>query len=243
VSIPYELVDVAFMLVALGLLAALRPFRRPAAILLVILLVGFLGAEAIGVPLGPDDQPLVLDGSWGGSDSSLLSVQQDATRFGQFTYAFRPGGQIRTGLTFENTGRVPLTVTGIEQPVHTGFTRSFELLLPPGPLGPDLPADSAEVGPAWTSVPFHPFEMPANSNVAIGLAVNLGDCPGMQPVPPLAPGSTLEPSIDSTYTTGFTAASEITIDYNVLGISRAARLTLNSPLDVAAYNLTDCSTP
>ena len=242
-SIPYELVDTAFILVALGLLVALRRFRRVAAVLLVVLAVAFLGSRAIGAPLGPDDQPLSLDGAWGGSDPSLLAVSDDPTGFGQFIYAFRPGGQIRTGLTFGNSGPAPLTVTGIEQPVHVGFDRSFELVLPPGPLGPDLPQDAYEVGPAWSSVPFHPFEIPANGDVALGLAVNFYDCPDVKPVPTLTPGSPLEPSIDPAYTSGFTAASQITIDYTVLGISRSVQLALNSPLAVVASNLMDCTAP
>jgi hypothetical protein len=243
VSIPYELVDATFILVALGLLAALRRFRRSAAVLLVVLLVGFLGLRAIGAPLWPDDQPLILDGSWGGSDPSLLAFQDDGTGFGQLVYAFQPGGQIRTGLTFGNSGPVPLTVTGIEPPVSHGFDRSFELLLPPGPLRPDLPPDAAEVGPAWTSVPFHPFEIPVNSDAALGLVVTLYDCPGLKPVPTLAPGSTLEPSIDPALTSGYTAVDQITIDYTVLGISRSAHLALKTPLALVAYDLQDCTAP
>jgi len=242
-TVPYELVDAAVILAALGLLVALRRFRRTAALLLLVLVVGFLGAWAIGAPLGPGDGRLILEGAWGGSDPSLLAVQDQDTGFGQFTYAFRPGGKVQTGLVLGNIGPVPLTVTGIEQPVHVGLDRSFELVLPPGPLAPDLPPDSPGVGPAWTSVPFHSFEIPASGDVALGLVVNFYDCPDTQPVPTLPPGSSLEPSLVDTYSSGYTAASQITIDYTVLGISRSAPLTLNSPLAVVANDLQDCTAP
>lgn len=266
-NVPYELVDLAFILGAIGLVAAwrwaarlsarlparwfaaadgapqTRQVRRSAVGLLVILAVAFFGLRALGAPLGPSDQPLAFDGAWGGSDPSLLAIQVAGDGSSEFMFAFQPGGQIRTGLTLENNGNGALTLTGIEQPVHPGADRSLELILPPGPLGPDLPPDSPGVGPAWTSVPFHPFEIPAHAVVALGLAVNFDACPGAMPVPTLAPGSSLEPQIDPSYTSGFTAASQITVEYTVLGISRSALLTLPSGLAVVTNNSSDCSTP
>jgi hypothetical protein len=211
--------------------------------LLVILAVAFFGLRALGAPLGPSDQPLTFDGAWGGDDPSLLSIQAANDGSSQFIFAFQPGGQIRTGLTLANNGDAALTVTGVEQPAHVGFDRSFELLLPPDPLGPDLPPVYPGVGPVWTSEPFHPFQIPAHSDVGLGLAVNFDACPGMLPVPTLAPGATLEPSVDPSYTSGFTAASQITIDYTVVGIMRSAHLTLQSGLGVVTTDLSACKAP
>lgn len=263
-NVPYELVDDAFILGAIGLVAAWRwaarlsarlparwfaaadgapqprQVRRSAVGLLVILAVAFFGLRALGAPLGPSDQPLAFDGAWGGSDPSLLAIQVAGDGSSEFMFAFQPGGQIRTGLTLGNDGNAVLTVTGIEQPDHLGFDRSFELLLPPEPLGPDLPPVYPGVGPTWTSEPFHPFQIPAHGDVGLGLAVNFDACPGMKPVPTLAPGSSLEPQVDPRYTSGFTAASEITIDYTVLGISRSAHLTLQSVLGVIMNSSTEC---
>lgn len=263
-SVPYQLVNLLFILAAIGLLIAWRsaaglaarlPARwftapngalhtrrvqRSAAALVIILALAFVGLRALGAPLGPSDQPLNLDGAWGGADPSLLAIQVNDDGSNQFMYAFQPGGQIRTGLTLGNDGNATLTVTGIEQPDHLGFDRSFELLLPPEPLGPDLPPVYPGAGPAWTSEPFRPFQIPAHGDVGLGLAVNFEACPGMKPVPTLAPGSSLEPQVDPKYTSGFTAASEITIDYMVLGISRSAHLTLQSVLGVIMNSSTEC---
>jgi hypothetical protein len=263
-SVPYQLVNLVFILAAVGLAIAGRSeaslarglparwfraadgrpqtqrVRRGAVGLLIIVALAFIGLRAAGAPLGPSDQPLNVDGAWGGNDPSLLAIQDDGIDPGEFIFAFQPGGQIRTGLTLANNGPAPLTVTGIEQPVHLGADRSFELLLPPGPLGPDLPPVNPGDGPVWTSEPFHPFEIPAHADVALGLAVNFDACPGAMPVPTLAPGSSLEPQIDPSFTSGFTAASEITLDYTVLGISRSAKLTLHSGLAVVTNGLIDC---
>ena len=266
-NVPYELVDVAFILGAIALLAAwrwaarlsarlparwfaaadgaprTRLARRATVGLMIILAVVFFGWRAAGAPLGPYDQPLNVAGAWGGDDPSLLSIQAANDGSSQFIFAFQPGGQIRTGLTLANNGDAALTVTGVEQPAHVGFDRSFELLLPPDPLGPDLPPVYPGVGPVWTSEPFHPFQIPAHSDVGLGLAVNFDACPGMLPVPTLAPGATLEPSVDPSYTSGFTAASQITIDYTVVGIMRSAHLTLQSGLGVVTTDLSACKAP
>jgi hypothetical protein len=258
-SVPYEIVDLAFVLGAIGLLAAwgyaarvagrlparlfgdadagqrTRRVRRGSVVLLVVLGLGLIGLSAAGAPIGPFDQPLSVGGSWGGSDPLLLAIEDVRPGPSQFLYAYRPDAQIRTGLTLANNGNAALTVTGLEPPEHPVYVRSYELLLPPGQLTLDLVPVYPGEEPVWTSEPFYPFEIPAHGEVALGFAVDLNACAGLKPVPTLGPGTSLSSELGSSYSSyssGFTAASQIRIDYTAFGVSRTATVSLQSALEV-----------
>jgi hypothetical protein len=267
VSIPYEALNVVWvvLIVVLGVgwLAAPRlEDRLPAHLLggpdpagrirfirwscvavLLVVAVSMVGWGVAGAPLAFDHQPLAIGDSWGGDDPQLLAVKELGTGQSQYTYAYRPGGQIRTGFSLANQGSATLTVTGIDPPDDPAYVRSFELVLPPGPPGPDLVPVYPGEGPIWTSEPFHPFDIPPYSEVGLGLAVNLADCPGLMAIPTLAPGTSIPSEIDQAYTAGFTAASQIRIHYAAVGVSRTVALILHGALNVATGTSVDCPTP
>ena len=205
--------------------------------------LGMVGWGAAGAPFAFDHQPLTIGDAWGGDDPQLLAVRDLGGGRSQYTYAYRPGGQIRTGLTLANQGGATLTVTGIDPPAHPIYVRSFELVLPPGSPGPELVPVHPGEGPIWTSESFHPFDILAHSEVGLGLAVNLADCPGLGAIPTLAPGTPITSEIDQSYTSGFTAASQIGIHYSAAGISRTVVLILPGILNVATGTSVACPSP
>jgi hypothetical protein len=266
-GVPYGLVVDAYVLAALGLLSAwlgasslagrlpkelsarIEPDRRArwvqrrvlafAAALVALPLV----LIALGAPLRPDQQPLTLGDQWGGYDPALLQIIDVGGR-SQFTYAFQPGGEIRMGITLANNGGVPLTVMGVGPPPHPIYVRGYKFLVPPG--GPAVGPITVYPGidPTWTSEAFKPFEIPAHSEVALGLAVDLTTCPDLKPVPTLAPGASLIPNDDSfTYVSGFGAADVIQVNYAAFGISRTAAVELQGYMNVATGNASSDAPP
>lgn len=259
-GVPYQVVVGAYVLVATALLVAwldagdvagrlpqslaarIEPdlragwVRWACLVLAVVLVASSVALVVLGAPLRPDDQPLGAGDQWGGDDPALLQILDRPDR-AQFTYAFQPGGEIRMGITLANNGRVPLTVTGIGPPQHPVYVRDYKLLLPPGGPTADLPALYPGTVQAWTSEVFHPFEIPANSEVGLGLGVDLTSCPDLKPVPTLAPGASLFPDEAlNSYPTGFGAADVVQIDYVAFGISRTAELTLSAYMNVVTGN-------
>lgn len=251
--LPYEVVGLAIALVVAGLTAAswvapglatrlpptfpggsdpqrrTRQVRSASLALLAIVVVGAFVLRAAGAPLAPDDRPLGFGHAWGGDDPRLLAAM-GLERGDQLFFAYAPGAEIRTGITLANDGNVPLTVTGLEPPLSP-YVRSLELRLPPGTLSPDLLPVYPGEGVRWTSEPFHPFDIPAHGEVALGLAVTLGTCTGMMPLPTLAPGASLLPESDPRLDLGgFDAVDALRIHYTAFGISRTATVTLRSVL-------------
>ena len=260
-GVPYGIVLVGYVLVALALLFAwlVAPDiadHLPASLgarsepdLRTRSVVRGIGAVALalvaspfvlillGAPLRPDEQPLVFGDQSGGTDPDLLQIIDTGNDQRQFTYAFQPGAEIKMGITLANTGSVPLTVTGVGPPTHPIYVRDYRFLLPQGGPTQDLPALYPGFTLTWASEPFHPFEIPANSEVGVGLAVDLTSCPDLKAVPTLAPGASFIPNDDSfTYTTGFGAADIIQVDYAAFGISRTATITLPDYMNVATGN-------
>ena len=240
-GVPYGIVLVAYLVAGFALLfawlmASVVARRRIVALAIVLVASPFV-LIVVGAPLRPDEQPLTFGDQWGGVDPSLIQVIDVGDGRSQLTYAFQPGAQIRMGITLANNGNVPLTVTGIEAPVHPIYVRDFKLLLPPGGPTQDLPALYPGLTPTWASEPFRAFEIPANSEVGVALAVDLTNCPDLKAVPTLAPGASFIPNDDSfTYTTGFGAADIIQVDYAAFGISRTATITLPDYMNVATGN-------
>jgi hypothetical protein len=252
-GVPYAIVISAYLVAAFGLLLgwsmAGAVNRRRILGIAIVLVAGPVVLSVLGAPLRPDQQPLALGDQWGGDDPALLQIIDVGDGRSQFTYAFRPGAQIRMGIALANNGDVPLTVTGIGPPQFPIYVRDYKLLLPPGGPTRDLPALYPGLDPTWTSEPFHPFEIPAHSEAGVGLAVDLTACPDLKPVPTLAPGASFIPNDDSfTYVSGFGAADVVQINYAALGISRTTSLELQAYMNVATANAAsdappNCSAP
>ncbi len=192
-GVPYEIVIAAylvlgFVLLVVWLSAGSVVRRRTLALVAAVVALSFAWF-VLGAPLRPDEQPLAFGDQYGGTDPAMLQSMAVGQGRTQYTYAFQPGAEIRMGITLANNGNVPLTVTGIGPPEFPIFVRDYKLLLPPGGLTSDLPALYPGFYPTWTSEPFHPFEIPAASEVGLGLAVDLTTCPDLEPVPTLAPGA------------------------------------------------------
>lgn len=252
-GVPYEIVISAYLVAAVVLLfawliagAVVR--RRILALAIAVIASPFV-LIALGAPLRPDQQPLTTGDAWGGADPALLQVTDVDNGRSQFTYAFQPGGEIRMGITLANKGNVALTVTGVGQPQFPIYVRDYKLLLPPGGPTPDLPDVYPGINPAWTSEAFQPFEIPANSEVGVGLAVDLTRCPDLQAVPTLAPGASLIPTDGQLpYSAGFGAADAVQFNYTAFGISRTASVELQGYMNVATGNPSsdappDCPAP
>lgn len=267
-GVPYGFVVDAYVLAAVGLLVAwlgagqvaehlppalsariepgrrVRWVRRGCLALAVALVAGTFVSVALGAPVRPDEQPLAAGDQWGGVDPALLQIMPVGDGRAQFTYAFQPGGEIRIGITLANSGNVPLTVTGVGPPTHPIYVRGYKFLLPPGGPTPELVAVFPGVDPTWTSEAFQPFEIPAHSEVSLGLAVDLTSCPDLKPVATLAPGASLLPEDGlNNYSTGFSAADVIQVDYAAFGISRTAAVELATYMNVATGNASSDSPP
>lgn len=245
-AVPYELLWWVAVLVVIGLaglwliaprLAARSPaqtrdfagrsqrIRIGSAALLVALVAVAVGARAAGAPLAPSDQPLVFGHAYGGDDPRLIALV-DSNEGPQYDYAFAPGAEIRIGITLSNNGSVPLTVTGLApEPITT--VRALELRLPPGELTADLvPAYPDEGSDRWASEPFHAFDVPAHGEIGLVLAVTIGTCPAIPPVPTLAPEASLLPGSDPSLAGTVTGVGELNFEYVAVGIARTAAIEL-----------------
>jgi hypothetical protein len=245
-GVPYAIVIAAYLAAGfallLGWLLAGTGVRRRILALAVVLVASPFVLIVLGAPLRPDEQPLADGDLGGGDDPALLQVTDVGSQF-QYTYAFQPGGEIRTGISLANNGNLPLTVTGVGPPEHPIYVRGYKFLLPPG--GPATGPVSVYPGvdPTWTSDGFKPFEIPAHSEVVVGLAVDLTSCPDLKPVPTLAPGASLIPEGDLTYSTRFSAADLLPVDYAAFGISRTAIVELQAYMNVAVANSSNIDMP
>ena len=128
-----------------------------------------------------------------------------------------------------NAGGTALTVSAIDAAVYEGV-RSVDFRLP-ARLSPDLPPTYPGQDPnlpsaAWASQPFHAFDIPASSQVGLGVAVTLGVCIGASPLPTLAPGASLLPGDKRTLGGGFDVLWSIDVRYVQLGIERTASITM-----------------
>jgi hypothetical protein len=261
-AVPYEILEPACLAVAFGLALAFLIAPRIAdladglprargirlvtgSVLAMIVGVG-LGLQALGAPIDPNNQPLHFGHAWGSADPRLLAVRQllatsaDTPQV-QLLYAYSPGAEIRVGITLENDGAAPLTVTGIDSPAGP-WVDSVQFRLPPQ-LSADLPPAYPNQGTDnWSSQPFHPFQIPAHGEVGLAAAVTLGVCPGMSPVPTLGPGASLMPESDPSLTGGFTALSDINVRYTAFGISRSAAIVLAGAIEIvtSARNVYGC---
>jgi len=248
VGVPYEIVIAmylvaAFILLFAWLMAGAVVRRRILALVLVLVASPF-ALIALGAPLRPDEQPLTAGDLGGGDDPALLQIMDVGDGRFQYTYAFQPGAEIRTGITLANNGNVPLTVTGIGRPQFPIYVRGYKFLLPPGGPAPGPVSVYPGVDPTWTSDPFKPFEIAAHSEVALGLAVDLTSCPDLKPVPTLAPGASFIPNDDSfTYVSGFSAADVIEVNYAAFGIARTAPVELQGYMNVATGNASSDAPP
>jgi hypothetical protein len=239
-GVPYEIVIsgyvvLAFVLLFAWLLAGVV-LRRRILGLAIVLVASPFALTGLGAPLRPDKQPLAAGDMGGGDDPALLQVTGVGSGRFQYTYAFQPGAEIRTGITLANNGGVPLTVTGVGPPEHPIYVRGYKFLLPPGGPATGPVTVYPGVDPTWTSDAFKPFEIPAHSEVVLGLAVDLTNCPDLKPVPTLAPGASLIPDGELNYSTGFGAADLLPVDYTAFGISRTAMVELQAYMNVATGN-------
>jgi hypothetical protein len=238
-AIPCDMFAAAAVLVTVGLaalwLAAPRighslQLRIGSAAVLVALVAVGAGAHAAGAPLLPEDQPLAFGHSWSFGDPSLIAVD---SRTQSYDFAYSPGAEIRLSITLANNGNAPLTVTGLA-PEPISSIRSVDLRLPPGQLNSDLPpAYPNLVAPGsdrWASAPFHPFEIPAKDEVGLVMAVTVGTCSAISPVPTLAPSASLLPATDPSIGGTLTAVGDLPIQYTAFGIARTA--TIRLPFDV-----------
>jgi hypothetical protein len=239
-GVPYELVVAAYLIVAVVLLfawlASSAVVRRRIQFLAIAFVASPFLLFALGAPLRPDEQPLAFGDFGGGDDPALLQVVDAGDGRLQYTYAYQPGGEIRTGISLANNGNVPLTVTGVGGPDHPIFVRGYKFLVSPGGPATGPVAVYPGVDPTWTSEAFKPFEIPAHSEVVLGLAVDLTSCPDLKPVPTLAPGASLIPDGDLNYTKGFGAADLVPVDYVAFGIARTAIVELQGYMNVAVGN-------
>jgi hypothetical protein len=247
VGVSYELVVAAYLAVAFGLLFAWLAtgavVRRRIQFVSIAVVASPFVLFALGAPLRPDEQPLADGDLGGGDDPALLQVTNVGDGRFQYTYAFQPGGEIRTGISLANNGNVPLTVTGVGPPEHPIYVREYKFLLPPGGPATGPVTVFPGVDPTWTSDAFKPFEIPAHSEVVVGLAVDLTSCPDLKPVPTLAPGESLIPDGDLTYSMGFGAADLLPVDYAAFGISRTAIVELQGYMNVAVGNSSNADMP
>jgi hypothetical protein len=240
-GVPYWVVISAYLVAVFVLLLAWSMagavMRRRLLAMAIVLVASPVVLTVLGAPLRPDEQPLAAGDLGGGDDPALLQVMDVGDGRFQYTYAFQPGGEIRTGISLANNGNVPLTVTGVDPPEHPIYVRSYKFLVPPGGPATGPVTVYPGVDPSWTSDAFKPFEIPAHSEVVLGLAVDLTNCPDLKPVPTLAPSASLIPNDDSfTYVSSFSAADVIQVNYTAFGIARTASVELQAYMNVATGN-------
>jgi hypothetical protein len=247
-AVPYEVFVVVVVGIVMGLLVAWRAsdaitsrlwaraggsadakrrarhVRTGCGLVFAVVLVSTVGARWLGAPLAPADQPLQFGhASVTGGPALIASTSSAGDRSDDYAYA--PGAEIRDGITLENNGDVPLTVTGLAND-SIPFIRSLELRLPSGPLTQDIPPLYPNGGSAtWASEPFHPFEIPAHGEVGLALDVTVGTCSTISPVPTLAAGASLIPD-DPSFWGALTAVSELHVEYEAFGLARTATIEL-----------------
>ncbi len=208
-----------------------RRLRTTIAAVFALLALLAAGLTWAGMPLAPNAEPIAWGNEWSGGDPRFLAYRGSYDPFidtppGQMIFAYAPDAELRAGITLVNNGPAPLTVSGIE-PTQGPNVRSLTLRLPPEPLPSDLlPLYPNEGSSIWISEPFHPFTIPAHTQVGLALAVTLGTCPGAEPQPTRAPGATLLPDTDPRLNGGFGVVDTLRLDYTALGIARTASLRM-----------------
>lgn len=199
-----------------------RTIRTASAAVLAAIVVAAVGLRYVGVPLAPFDQPLQFGQSYEAGGPSLLArVDGQTLGSAEYDFAYAPGAEIRSGITLQNTGGLPLSVTGVVED-STPYVSSVELRLPADPTAPNAPLDSGVNGP------FRPFTIPAHGEATLAMVVIVGKCPTIPPTPTQAPDASNAAVVDDSPPSGgaLTSVSEIRIGYTVLGLARTATIRL-----------------
>jgi hypothetical protein len=199
-----------------------RTIRTASAAVLAAIVVATFGLRYVGVPLAPFDQPLQFGrGYEAGGPSLLARVGGQTPGSAEFDFAYAPGAEIRSGITLQNTGGLPLSVTGVaEDPIP--YVSSVEFWVPADPTAPNAPLDSGVNGQ------FHPFTIPAHGEATLAMVVIIGKCPTIPPTPTQAPDASNAAVVGESPPSGgaLTSVSEIRIGYTVLGLARIATIRL-----------------
>src|ERR1035437_9226574 len=88
------------------------PQKVASAAVLAAIVVAALGLRYVGLPLAPSDQPLQFGKSYEVGGPNLLARVAGDPGSDEFDFAYAPGAEIRSGITLQNTGGLPLSVTG-----------------------------------------------------------------------------------------------------------------------------------
>ena len=199
-----------------------RRLRVASAAVLAAIVVAAVGLRYVGVPLAPFDQTLQFGRSYEGGGPNLLArVAGQTLGSAEYDFAYAPGAEIRSGITLQNTGGLPLSVTGmVEDPIP--YVSSVELRLPADPISSNAELDSGANGP------FHPFTIPAHGEATLAMVVIIGKCPTIPPTPTQAPDASNAAVVGDSPPSGgaLTSVSEIRIGYTVLGLARTATIRL-----------------
>ena len=223
--------------------------RVAAGIALALLVGGAFTFNALGAPIDPNSHPLRFGHAFGGDDPRLLVVRespvsQTTPRLQEYDYAYAPGAEIRIAFTLSNGSGVPLTVSEVDANTSSGIG-SIEFRLPPrlsSDLPPTYPNEYPDQQPdAWASQQFHSFEIPAQGEVGLAVAVTL-QCPGASPAATLPPGASPLPASDPALTGGYDVLSVIEVRYAQLGIARTDLIALPFVMHVitSAKNVNGC---
>jgi hypothetical protein len=243
VAVTYEVFEALAVLVVVGLLVAWRiapaltrprwaspasstdaesgsrRIRTAIAAVLVALLVAAAGLHQVGVPLAPFDQPLQFGHAYEAGGPSLLTRIAGRPGIDEFDYAYAPGTQIRSAITLQNSGGLPLWVTGLVNS-SIPYVSSVALRLPADPVAVDTTLDSGVNGP------FRSFQIPAHGEATLALVVTIGECSSIPPTPTLGPNASAFDGEKTSVGGVLTSVSELHIEYTVFGLARTATIAL-----------------
>jgi hypothetical protein len=244
VVVAYELVEGFAVLIVAGFLLVLRMapalarrlttagssadaegashrLRVASAAVLAAIVVAALGLRYVGLPLAPSDQPLQFGKSYEVGGPNLLARVAGDPGSDEFDFAYAPGAEIRSGITLQNTGGLPLSVTGVIED-STPYVSSVELRLPADPISSNAELDSA------ANNPFHSFTIPAHGEASLALVVTIGRCASIPSTPTQATGDSTAAADDHGPALGgaLTSLSTIRLGYTVLGMARIATVRL-----------------
>jgi hypothetical protein len=142
-------------------------------------------------------EPLVVDGS---ATSGQYVDNQHTDLDGDLqAFVYHDGGLILEGLSIRNSGRVPITITGVEQSPG-GWV---------GLITVEEPRLGAESNPSSlaASQPFHPFTLAHEQDQWLDVAFRMGHCANFDP------GTSMN-------------TTAVSVLFTALGVHRSQQLTL-----------------
>jgi hypothetical protein len=206
---------------------------RRLAVGVAVLVVVVLAGAGIAVARVTSD-PLRAAGPATGSGALYLGTAP-ATYGGtdDVVFSAAPGGDIRLEFSLENTAEFPLTITGLNEPLNGSPIWQEDGYFESGSL---VPAGQGSDGA------FRRFEIQAHASVRVVARLHLRQCVASAPGPTLAPGQS--PSAWAAVAAqggGFTSFANLTIAYEMLGLTRTSAVALPASLVLINANSVICN--